>query len=52
MKVIADGKVFISSTFFGNSDGYIAALKTIEIMERENVIENIWKSVGVRNIGK
>lgn len=42
MKVIAEGKVFISSTYFGNSDGYVAALKTIEIMERENVIQNIW----------
>jgi 3-aminobutanoyl-CoA transaminase len=36
-------KLFISSTFFPNSDGYVAALKTIEILERENVIENIWK---------
>ena len=36
-------KLFISSTFFPNSDGYIAALKTIEILERDNVIENIWE---------
>lgn len=36
-------ELFISSTFFPNSDGYIAALKTIEILERDNVIENIWK---------
>jgi len=43
MKVIAEGKVFVSSTYFGNSDGYVAALKTIEIMERENVIQNIWE---------
>lgn len=35
-------KLFISSTFFPNSDGYIAALKTIEIMEREKVLDNIW----------
>lgn len=35
-------KLFISSTFFPNSDGYIAALKTIEILERENVLDNIW----------
>ena len=35
-------KLFISSTFFPNSDGYIAALKTIEIMERDNVLNNIW----------
>lgn len=39
----AASKLFISSTFFPNSDGYIAALKTIEILEREQVIENIWQ---------
>lgn len=39
----AASKLFISSTFFPNSDGYIAALKTIEILEREKVIENIWE---------
>jgi glutamate-1-semialdehyde aminotransferase len=39
----AASKLFISSTFFPNSDGYIAALKTIEIMEREKVIGNIWE---------
>jgi len=38
----AASKLFISSTFFPNSDGYIAALKTIEILERDSVIENIW----------
>lgn len=38
----AESKLFISSTFYPNSDGYIASLKTIEVMERENVIENIW----------
>ena len=43
MKGIAEGEVFVSSTYFGNSDGYVAALKTIEIMERENVIQNIWE---------
>ena len=36
-------KLFISSTFFPNSDGYIAALKTIEILERDNVLEKIWE---------
>jgi glutamate-1-semialdehyde aminotransferase len=36
-------KLFISSTFFPNSDGYVAALKTIEILERDNVIGNIWE---------
>ena len=39
----AASKLFISSTFFPNSDGYIAALKTIEILEREHVIDNIWE---------
>jgi len=38
----AASKLFISSTFFPNSDGYIAALKTIEVMEREKVLDNIW----------
>ncbi len=42
MMAAAD-KLFISSTFFPNSDGYIAALKTIEILERDNVIANIWE---------
>jgi len=42
----AANKLFISSTFFPNSDGYIAALKTIEIMEREDVIGNIWEKGG------
>lgn len=35
-------KLFISSTFFPNSDGFVAALKTIEILERDSVLENIW----------
>ncbi|MCX8021409.1 MAG: aminotransferase class III-fold pyridoxal phosphate-dependent enzyme [Syntrophorhabdaceae bacterium] len=39
-------KLFISSTFFPNSDGYIAALKTIEILERDNVLKNIWEKGG------
>lgn len=46
MNVIAEGKAFVSSTYFGNSDGYVAALKTIEIMERENVIQNLWEKGG------
>jgi glutamate-1-semialdehyde-2,1-aminomutase len=33
--------VFLTSTFFPNSLAQIAALKTIEIMERENVLDNI-----------
>jgi 3-aminobutanoyl-CoA transaminase len=39
-------KLFISSTFFPNSDGYIAALKTIEILQRDGVLENIWEKGG------
>ncbi len=42
----AAGKLFISSTFFPNSDGYIAALKTLEILEREQVIDHIWEKGG------
>jgi 3-aminobutanoyl-CoA transaminase len=39
----ASHKLFISSTFFPNSDAFIAALKTIEILERDQVLDNIWK---------
>ncbi len=39
-------KLFISSTFFPNSDGYVAALKTIEILERDNVLAKIWEKGG------
>jgi len=42
----AASKLFISSTFFSNSVGYIAALKTIEIMERDKVLDNIWDKGG------
>jgi len=34
-------KVFLSSTFFPNSLAQIASLKTIEILERDNVLNNI-----------
>jgi len=40
MKVMAD-KVFLSSTFFPNSDSIVAALKTIEILQRDNVLDVI-----------
>ncbi len=40
MSVLAD-KVFLSSTFFPNSDAQIAALKTIEILQRDNILEAI-----------
>ena len=39
----AESKLFISSTFFPNSEAFVAALKTIEILERDNVLENIWE---------
>ena len=38
---MAIDKVFITSTYFPNSLEIVAALKTIEIMERDNVIGNI-----------
>jgi glutamate-1-semialdehyde aminotransferase len=41
MMAAAD-RLFISSTFFPNSEGFVAALKTIEILERDNVLGNIW----------
>jgi glutamate-1-semialdehyde aminotransferase len=50
MMAAAD-KLFISSTFFPNSEGFVAALKTIEILERDKVLENIWKK-GERFIEK
>jgi glutamate-1-semialdehyde aminotransferase len=40
MDVLID-KAFLSSTFFPNSTEQVAALKTIEILEREKVIEKI-----------
>jgi len=46
MKVLAD-KVFLSSTFFPNSLEYIAALKTIEILERDHILDNIFDK-GIR----
>jgi 3-aminobutanoyl-CoA transaminase len=42
MMTAAD-KLFISSTFFPNSEGFVAALKTIEILERDQVLEKIWE---------
>jgi glutamate-1-semialdehyde aminotransferase len=40
MQVLED-KVFLSSTFFPNSDAQVAALKTIEILERDHVLDRI-----------
>ncbi len=43
---MAEKDVFISSTFFPNSTGYVAALKTLEILERKKVLDVIWKKSG------
>ncbi|MFW5981955.1 MAG: aspartate aminotransferase family protein [Halanaerobiaceae bacterium] len=40
---MAEKEVFVSSTFFPNSLSFVAALKTIEIMQFNNVLDNIWK---------
>lgn len=42
MQVMAD-KVFLSSTYFSNSDGIVAALKTIEILERDHILDEVAK---------
>lgn len=39
----AEKKVFISSTFFPNSLEMVAAMKCIDILERENVIAKLWE---------
>lgn len=41
MKVL-ESKAFVSSTFFPNSLEMAASLKCIEILERENVLDDIW----------
>ncbi|MBN1282854.1 MAG: aminotransferase class III-fold pyridoxal phosphate-dependent enzyme [Proteobacteria bacterium] len=43
MKPLADNQVFVSSTFFPNSLEMVAALATIEILEREKVCDRIWE---------
>jgi glutamate-1-semialdehyde aminotransferase len=40
MNVLTD-KVFLSSTFFPNSDAQVAAIKTIEILERDHILEAV-----------
>jgi glutamate-1-semialdehyde aminotransferase len=42
MKVL-EGKAFISSTYFPNSLEMVAALKCIEILERDRVLESLWE---------
>lgn len=41
MKVL-EKKAFVSSTFFPNSLEMAAALKTIEILERDKILDDIW----------
>lgn len=40
---VINGKVFISSTFFPNSLEMVAALKTIEILRRDRVLDVLWE---------
>lgn len=35
--------VFVSSTFFPNSLSYVASLKTIEMLQRDNILETVWE---------
>ncbi len=42
MMAAAD-RVFISSTFFPNSLEQVAAIKTIEILERDRILEKVWE---------
>ncbi len=48
-------ETFISSTFAPNSDGIVAALATLRILERDRVLESIWSKgerfmAGIRNL--
>jgi len=43
MDVLKDGRVFISSTFFGNSLEQVASLKTIELLETHRMLEALEK---------
>ncbi|RLF60277.1 MAG: glutamate-1-semialdehyde 2,1-aminomutase [Thermoplasmata archaeon] len=49
--MMAESNLFISSTFFPNSEAFVAALKTIKILERDKVLENIWEK-GEHFMGK
>lgn len=40
---MAEKKIFISSTFFPNSLEMVAALKCIEILQRDKIIEQVWE---------
>ncbi|MCC6160339.1 MAG: aminotransferase class III-fold pyridoxal phosphate-dependent enzyme [Deltaproteobacteria bacterium] len=39
---VVEKEVFVSSTYFPNSSDIVAALKTIEILERDRVLDAIW----------
>ena len=41
--MVMDKEVFVSSTFFPNSLEMAAALKCLEILQRDNVIDSIWE---------
>lgn len=41
MDVLEEGRVFISSTFFGNSLEQVASLKTIELLETQRMLDAI-----------
>ncbi|GAB4300867.1 MAG: aminotransferase class III-fold pyridoxal phosphate-dependent enzyme [Myxococcota bacterium] len=43
MMAMENKHVFISSTFFPNSLEQVAALKTIEILERDKILDEIWR---------
>jgi glutamate-1-semialdehyde aminotransferase len=43
MRPLADGEVFVSSTYFPNSLEMVASLACIDILEREKVPERIWE---------
>jgi len=43
MKPLADGEVFVSSTYFPNSLEMVASLACIDILERERVPGRIWE---------
>lgn len=43
---VAEKDVFISSTFFPNSLEMVAAMKCLDILEREKVIDAIWERGG------
>jgi len=48
---VAESEVFVSSTFFPNSLAMVAAMKCLDILERENVIETVWRR-GERFLGE